>query len=165
MTSRRDFLSQTALAAAGAALTTPVVVAFDQTRVSAPSMATGFINLHRQPDLVTALTTDRELQLNSASAGTWSRGGVTVTVTDVPGATRIQLSAASVGIKRLHLRWRGRVSDASRVLGDAWERGYGDFEWRGLVPDRVMPWYVAIHVRPAHPAYGGTPAPQPSSPW
>ncbi|MBP8274120.1 MAG: alpha-galactosidase [Acidobacteria bacterium] len=70
------------------------------------------------------------------------------------GATRIQLSAASVAIKRVHLRWRGRISDVSRVLGDAWERGYGDLEWRGLVPDRVMPWYFAIDDGAATHAYG-----------
>lgn len=154
MTSRRDFLSQAAMAAAGASLTAPVVSALDQTRPPVSSSTPGFIDLHRQPDLVTALTTDREQQLSAAAGGTWSSGGVTVTATDVSGATRIQLSASSVGIKRLHLRWRGRVSDVSRVLGDAWERGYGDLEWRGLVPDRVMPWYVAIDVGTATHAYG-----------
>jgi len=28
-----------------------------------------------------------------------------------------------------------------RVLGDHWERSYGDLAWRGIVPERVMPWY------------------------
>lgn len=29
-----------------------------------------------------------------------------------------------------------------RCLGDVWERSYGDLEWRGIVPQRPMPWYV-----------------------
>lgn len=44
----------------------------------------------------------------------------------------------------IRLRWRVRTGDAVRVLGDAWERGYGDLEWRGIVPDRAMPWYFMI---------------------
>ncbi|HPS54234.1 MAG TPA: hypothetical protein PLP05_01420, partial [Sedimentisphaerales bacterium] len=28
-----------------------------------------------------------------------------------------------------------------RYLGDGWERGYGDMEWRGRDDQRVMPWY------------------------
>src|SRR4030095_9053490 len=40
------------------------------------------------------------------------------------------------------------------ILGDAWERGYGDLEWRGFVPDRVMPWYVATTDGRVTHAYG-----------
>ena len=32
-----------------------------------------------------------------------------------------------------------------RVLGDHWERGYGDLEWRGVVPERPMPWFFLTH--------------------
>src|SRR5205085_896966 len=39
-------------------------------------------------------------------------------------------------------------------LGDAWERGYGDLEWRGWAPDRVMPWYVATTDGSGTHAYG-----------
>lgn len=44
-------------------------------------------------------------------------------------------------LRYLVLRWTGVVR-ATRFLGDHWERAYGDLEWRGLVPERVMPWYV-----------------------
>jgi alpha-galactosidase len=30
-------------------------------------------------------------------------------------------------------------------LGDHWERGYGDLQWRFLQPDRIMPWYFAAY--------------------
>ena len=41
----------------------------------------------------------------------------------------------------LHIRWEGRESEGLLSIGDAWERSYGDLEWRGTVPERVMPWY------------------------
>ena len=84
----------------------------------------------------------------------WTSNGVVVTTVDRQGALRVQLSAPAVAIKRLHLRWRGRLDDTRLILGDAWERGYGDLEWRGWVPDRVMPWYVATHDGSLTHAYG-----------
>ena len=55
----------------------------------------------------------------------------------------VSLTSPSVGIKRVHLRWHGAISAGHRFMGDHWERAYGDLEWRGLVPDRAMPWYFA----------------------
>ena len=46
--------------------------------------------------------------------------------------------------------WR----DTRLILGDAWERGYGDLEWRAWVPDRVMPWYFATYDGSVTHAYG-----------
>lgn len=37
-----------------------------------------------------------------------------------------------------------RRSEAVRVLGDAWERSYGELAWEGIEPERVMPWYFAV---------------------
>lgn len=43
------------------------------------------------------------------------------------------------------LRWRFPTPEGVQVLGDAWERGYGDLEWRGLSAERVLPWYALVH--------------------
>ncbi len=53
-------------------------------------------------------------------------------------------------MSRVGFRWRGALDQARLLLGDAWERGYGDLEWRGMVPDRVMPWYVMAWGRRTH---------------
>ncbi|MEI8310191.1 MAG: hypothetical protein WCH98_05490 [Verrucomicrobiota bacterium] len=50
-----------------------------------------------------------------------------------------------VALRRVRLRWRLRPDPAARYLGDALERAYGDLAWRGLAPERVMPWYVLAH--------------------
>ena len=31
-----------------------------------------------------------------------------------------------------------------KILGDHWERGYGDLAWRGIEPERIMPWYMLV---------------------
>jgi len=41
-----------------------------------------------------------------------------------------------------------------RILGDHWERGYGDLEWRGVVPERPLPWYALLHAPAQHRSHG-----------
>src|SRR5207245_7770166 len=113
----------------------------------------GFPDLHRAPNSVRAQTMTGDLHLIPMGRR-WTNGQVVVTLTDLPGALRIQLSAPTVPIKRLHLRWRARMTDARLILGDAWERGYGDLEWRGWIPDRVMPWYFATYNGSLTHSYG-----------
>ncbi|MBO5374614.1 MAG: hypothetical protein J6A54_04115, partial [Clostridia bacterium] len=54
------------------------------------------------------------------------------------------LLKANEGVRAITLRWKGKAREGVKILGDAWERGYGDLEWRGIVPDRHMPWYMAV---------------------
>ena len=54
---------------------------------------------------------------------------------------RVTLTAEATGVSFVTLRWAAEWPAGCRFLGDAWERGYGEFEWRGFVFDRVMPWY------------------------
>jgi len=72
------------------------------------------------------------------------------------GAARVELIPCEQGfhvdveftcepLTKLMLRWRCPSPIGARILGDHWERGYGDLEWRGLVPERLLPWYVLLH--------------------
>jgi len=44
-------------------------------------------------------------------------------------------------VRFLKMRWDYKIPKKAKFLGDAWERGYGDLEWRGMVGSRFMPWY------------------------
>ena len=48
-------------------------------------------------------------------------------------------------VTRIHLRWKRTIAPGVRILGDAWERGYGDLQWQGIHPQRVLPWMTVIH--------------------
>ena len=41
---------------------------------------------------------------------------------------------------------------STEVLGDAWERSYGDLAWTHTIPDRVLPWYLPTLTNPDSPA-------------
>lgn len=60
----------------------------------------------------------------------------------------IDLTADNTPVKYISLRWnfteQEKRLDTVKVYGDVWERGYCDLEWRGIVPDRMMPWVCAV---------------------
>ena len=149
-TTRRQFIGNAMRSAAGAALVgksaAPVFLA------GAPPR--GFVDLLRPPDVVGVQSDSAELRLVDAGGGRWSKDDVVVTTAVLSGALSVSLATSKTTIKRIHMRWRGRLPDMPLILGDAWERGYGDLEWRGWAPDRVMPWYAATSDRSGTHAYG-----------
>jgi alpha-galactosidase len=60
------------------------------------------------------------------------------------GGLAIQIQAPGAALTRVALRWDRAIASGVKVLGDAWERGYGDLEWRGIVAERPLPWYGLI---------------------
>jgi alpha-galactosidase len=135
MTSRRRFLQQNTGALVATALPGSLIVRNGDAQGT-------FLDLGHGPDAVCVRTASGDQQLRRAGGGRWDGGGVSVRMVDMPGALRVELTAPAVDVLRVGLRWRGQLNRTRLLLGDAWERGYGDFEWRGFVPDRVMPWYM-----------------------
>ncbi len=142
MTSRRGFLKKGAVSALGLSLPLDGIArrkaAGSEARRTAP-----FLDLARPPDGVLVQTDSRWVRLNSGPNGRWTHGEITVGTREVADALRVELSAPSTSVMRVHLRWHGDLGHVRLLLGDAWERGYGDLEWRTFVPARVMPWYFA----------------------
>ena len=65
-----------------------------------------------------------------------------LTIEDAELTARV--TAGTTPLKWIRLYWRYDRNEPVRIMGDAWERGYGDLEWRGIVPERHMPWYMLI---------------------
>ncbi len=99
----------------------------------------------RPPDRVTAFGNGGPRELSAGQEGVWRNGDVEVVTTPGGGVLPVQISAPQTALHRIKLRWQTPVPPQTRLLGDHWERGYGDLEWRGLMPERVMPWYVLLH--------------------
>lgn len=102
-----------------------------------------FISLLRPPDSVTI--TGQGKMITAAQSGTgWSFPGGEIRFASSPDVWEgwtISIYAPSVLLQAVSLRWRQPIQPSTWFLGDHWERAYGDMEWRGIVPDRVMPWY------------------------
>lgn len=153
MLPRRAFIEQSATAlCASLALPEAVQRAFAVGTQAGPPR--GFVDTSRLPDSITAQTADGDLTLSAGANGVWSANGLQLRTVHTTGALRVELSTTSARVKRIGLRWRENFPDVRAILGDAWERGYGDFAWRGFEPDRVMPWYVAMFDGTRTHAYG-----------
>lgn len=67
----------------------------------------------------------------------------------------IFLTAQTSKVKWIKLRWNNLSWDKNVCfLGDAWERGYGDMEWKGMNPNRFMPWYFCAKSEAKSVCYG-----------
>ncbi len=97
------------------------------------------LNVQRPPDMVTVFTEDGPREARAAGED-WQASGTLLRIAPQENALAVALTQAEAPIVRIRLRWRGQLP-ALRVLGDHWERGYGDLEWRGIVPERPLPWY------------------------
>jgi alpha-galactosidase len=106
-----------------------------------------FLDIVRVPDYLTVYTEHGALR-PGASGTHWKAERVQVTTepshTSNAMELRILLAAPGTSVTRIHLRWRGTIGENWRFLGDAWERSYGDLEWRVLDGERVMPWYFLM---------------------
>jgi len=155
MLSRRDFLHRASELTAGLSISGWERAGRPRAPALQASPSATFLDLIRPPDTVSVQTTSAaERSLRPAGPNRWEDTGTAVTASLTDGALRIQLSSPSSAVRRLRFRWRGRLDGVQLLMGDAWERGYGDFEWRGFVPDRVMPWYFAASDGRVTHAYG-----------
>ena len=58
------------------------------------------------------------------------------------GALGVYLRAQDTPVEWVTLVWRlrgdDRRSEPVKVFSDCWERGYGDLQWSGVIPHRVV---------------------------
>ena len=100
-----------------------------------------------QPDMVFAFAGDTQAERHklSRSGADWTGSSVRVRFAAGAREAALSLESPSQPVQRVHLRWKCRFPANSLALGDAWERSYGDLEWRPLQAERAMPWYAMLH--------------------
>ena len=66
----------------------------------------------------------------------------------------VDLTAGKTAVSRVCLRWHFSEKLRGQVLGDAWERAYGDLEWKNVTPWQTLPWYVLVNRNDCTVGYG-----------
>ncbi|HEY5562600.1 MAG TPA: alpha-galactosidase [Clostridiaceae bacterium] len=100
-----------------------------------------YINILRNPDSVIVQTNEEWINLINSNSLTWKSKQIQVCLIEVGKEVSVNVVSTELSVKRVKLRWKQNLESGLRLLGDHWERGYGDLEWRGIVPERIMPWY------------------------
>lgn len=91
--------------------------------------------------------------LSRQPGGRWESRQCSFSFERAPNGVHLTLEAPKSAVERVRLRWNAAQPVAQmRVLGDAWERSYGDLGWREIVPERALPWYFLTH--DGHRAHG-----------
>ncbi len=82
----------------------------------------------------------------------WTEDGLENTAANVGlqpgenGSRQIVVEAAAqAALTYVALRWNTVLPEGTRILGDHWERGYGDLEWRGFAAERPLPFSALLH--------------------
>lgn len=108
----------------------------------------------RQPDRVLFSKDIYQVTAGARAGNSWSFEGADVECRAENDVLAVDVRAPEAGVTRVVLRWDEPFSAGTRFLGDHWERGYGDLEWRSLVTERVMPWYFLQHAKGQTQGYG-----------
>ena len=149
----RRALLKNAAAPAAAAFLLPQTGWDQQPAGMLPGSAPAVLHLPvlSQPDLVFAFVGDVEAGRYSLSrsgsswTGSTRAAGVRVDFLAGTQQSKISLESPILAVQRIHLRWKCRFPGDVLALGDAWERSYGDLEWRPLQAERALPWYTMLH--------------------
>ncbi len=102
----------------------------------------------RLPDKIrifTAIDGGVELDVRDGETGA---GDVSLSLKLEDDRLAVSVAAESSPLFHIRLRWNftedEKRRDVVRIMGDTWERTYGELEWRGVVPQRFMPWYMLV---------------------
>ena len=151
---RRSFVGKAMAATVGGS----AAGALGQTASAMAQQSSTYIDLFRNPDFVTAYAGLENAMALTRTVTRWQASGVEVEVSPEAAKVVIRLSAPGIALTQIHVRWTVSMARAIasrlRFLGDQWERSYGDLAWRGMVPERVMPWYFATYDGAALHGYG-----------
>lgn len=70
---------------------------------------------------------------------------VEVSFANVANANRVFVQAPTTALTGIKLRWKHRTATSAKMLGDHFERSYGDLAWKNLDGNTINPWYVLLH--------------------
>jgi alpha-galactosidase len=124
------------------------------TAQSSAPVANHFLPILRQPDQATAFGDDPGSISLTKTGSLWTNNGIQLTCEETDSALNLSLQAPSTPLQRLHLRWKIAITPGLQLLGDAWERSYGELGWRPIVPEAPMPWYFLLYDGKATHGFG-----------
>ncbi|RYM07105.1 alpha-galactosidase [Sporolactobacillus sp. THM7-7] len=93
------------------------------------------------PNWITIAYENGTISCPSNESGYYGEKSIHLAFEENEKQTDIFVQSKEVPLLWVKLRWNIKIPRSSRFMGDAWERGYGDFEWRSMIANRFMPWY------------------------
>ena len=83
--------------------------------------------------------------LQSADKQTWTYKDIVVRLKNAKDSVSVFVRSPTLALQEVQLSWRIPPLKNAIVLGDAWERTYGDVSWQSLNATKKLPWYCIEH--------------------
>ncbi len=97
------------------------------------------------PDAVSILYGDNYFMMGSSDRQTWTYKDVIVRLKNNKDSVAVFIQSPSLPLKEIQLSWKYNTRKEARILGDAWERTYGDVGFQPIDTARKLPWYCVEH--------------------
>ncbi len=143
--SRRDFLGKSLKLGAGSLLLAEAPAHASEASAFAGETSQPLAHLPELPTRVLVAAVGNELKPAERQGSRFTCGQMEVKLDRTAAGQEVRVSCPTRPLSRVVLRWETTFPGDTLFLGDAWERSYGDLQWRFLQPERIMPWYFAAH--------------------
>ncbi len=103
------------------------------------------INIIQMPGGVKILSGGEYLSLQSSDQHIWKYKDVIVELKSLSDKVSVFVHSPSLALKEVKLSWKYSTNTNTEVLGDHWERTYGDVSWKTVGASSKAPWYLIQH--------------------
>ncbi len=121
--------------------TASVALLFSRLTSSAANAAL-LINM---PDEVWAKSGDNWYRLKPSGEATYTYKDIQVRLKPNADAVSYYVSSPSMPLKAVRLKWSYELPPVTKLLGDKWERSYGDLSWALVNSVTINPWYILVN--------------------
>jgi alpha-galactosidase len=131
---RRNFIRLSA--------TTAAAIFYSRITAYASSLNAAIINY---PDEAWARFNDYWVKLTSSGGNAFSYQDIRLTLKTNRDERAVYVQSPSLALQSIKLSWKYNTSSYTQMLGDHWERSYGDLAWNTPKVEVKAPWYLLLH--------------------
>jgi len=84
-------------------------------------------------------------KLNPVGGSSFSLNDIEVRLKVNGNGSGVYIQSPKTALARVRLKWKYPVKPTAKVLGDSWERTYGDSGWKNPDANVKNAWYVLLH--------------------
>jgi alpha-galactosidase len=102
-------------------------------------------SLINHPDEAWAQVANQWVKLTGKGGSVFTYQDIKVEIKANGNAQAVYIQSPVAELQAVKFAWKYQTTGYSKVLGDHWERTYGDLAWKAPEADTKNPWYVLLH--------------------
>jgi len=109
------------------------------------SLGEGLLPVLNTPDEVWAKSGKEWFKLSNLKGNSYSYKSILAILEPNGNVLSVKAASPTLELNAVRLKWKHSTGQGTKVLGDHWERSYGDLEWRVPQVGVKNPWYVVLN--------------------